>query len=106
MVRQRRTIHARTIKARRQDSVPRRKLSQRMGPEKIPQRKNKQKSIEKIPDGTNLHNLRLQNRIHWTRIQDRPPWKRDAEDRLPPRIQPEPEKTARRSEESLASARI
>ncbi len=76
------------------DSIPRRKLSQRMGPEKIPQRKNKQRGFEKIPDGTNLHNLRRQNRIHRTRIQDRPPWKRDAEDRLPPRIQPEPKKTS------------
>src|SRR2546425_10629212 len=77
-----------------------------MGPTKVPQRKNKQRGIEKIPDGTNLHNLRLQNRIHWTRIQNRPPWKRDAEDRLPPRIRPEPEKTGRRSKESPASARI
>src|SRR5439155_17794480 len=99
-------IHARTIKACQQDSIQRRKLSERMGPGEIPQRKNEQRGIEKVPDGTNLHNLRLQNRIHRTRIQNRPSWKRDAEDRLPPRIQPEPEKTARRSEESLASARI
>src|SRR5439155_2316366 len=40
MVRRRRTIHARTIKACQQDSIPRRKLTQRMGPEKIPHRKN------------------------------------------------------------------
>src|SRR5260370_25213140 len=75
-----------------------------MGTEKIHQRKNKHRGIEKVPDGTNMHDLRIQNRVHWTRIQNRSPWKRDVEDRLPPRIQPEPEKTARCPEESSASA--
>src|SRR6266446_2949531 len=75
-----------------------------MGTKKIPQRKNKQRGITKIPDGANMHDLRIQNRVYWTRIQNRASRKRDAEDRLPPRIQPEPEKTARCPEESSASA--
>src|SRR5467141_1525134 len=75
-----------------------------MGPEKIPQCKDKRRGFEKILDGANMHDLRIQNRIHRTRIQNRASRKRDAEDRLPTRIQPEPEKTARCPEESSASA--
>src|SRR5213593_546559 len=104
MVRRRRTIHPSPVKASGQDSIQRRKLSQRMGPQKIPQRKNKQRGFEKIPDGANMHDLRNQNRIHRTRIQNRASRKRNAEDRLPPRIQPEPEKTTRCAKESSSSA--
>src|SRR5882762_1775590 len=98
MVRRRRTIHPSTIKTRKQDPVPRRKPPQRMGTETIPQRKNQQRSAEKILDGANLHNLRLQNRLHRTRIEDSTSGKRDVEDRLPPRIQPEPQETSRHLE--------
>src|SRR5690348_3617901 len=77
-----------------------------MGPQKIPEGENKQGSIEKILGGANLYNLRLQDRIHRPRIQNRSPWKRDVEDRLPPRTQPKPEKTPRDIEESSAPARF
>src|SRR2546426_300270 len=44
-----------------------------MGLEKIPKRKNQQRGAKEIPRGANMHNLRLQDRLHRTRIQNRPP---------------------------------
>src|SRR2546427_12530708 len=75
-----------------------------MGSQEFPEGDNEQRGTQTVHDGTHLHDMRIQDRLHWRGLEDSTAGQCNVEDRFPPSIQSEPQEATSTSQGALTQS--
>src|SRR2546428_11889216 len=75
-----------------------------MGSQEFPEGDNEQRGTQTVHDGTDLHYMRIQDRLYWRGLEDSTAGQCNVEDRFPPGIQSEPEEATSTSQGALTQS--